>query len=82
MKIEQIRNATSTDVQMQTLTKVILDGWTTERKHCTKMLIDYWFHRDEMSCEDGIIFKGQKLMCRVCDPECVHDSFLVSKFQV
>ena len=61
MKLEQIRNATSTDVQMQTLTKVILGGWPTERKHCTKMLIDFWNHRDEMSCEDGIIFKSPKL---------------------
>jgi len=31
MKLEQIRNATSTDVQMQTLTKVIKMGTLAER---------------------------------------------------
>lgn len=64
-KIEQLQNATRADKQMQTLRTTILHGWPDNRQNCPKNILEYWNHRDEMSCENDIIFKGQKLVIPV-----------------
>ena len=62
VKIKQIQDATRNDSQMQTLKDVIRKGWPANRQDCPKIVLEYWNHRDELSYENGIVFKGQKLV--------------------
>ena len=61
-KIQQIQDATREDAHMQALIEVIESGWPEIRQKCPQIVLEYWNHRDELSCENGIIFKGQKLV--------------------
>ena len=62
VKIKQIQDATRNDSQMQTLKDVIRKGWPANRQDCPKVVLDYWNHRDELSYENSIVFKSQKLV--------------------
>ncbi|MCG8048271.1 MAG: RNase H-like domain-containing protein [Candidatus Thiodiazotropha endolucinida] len=64
-KIKQIQDATREDAQMQVLIQVIETGWPEARQCCPKTVLEYWNHRDEISCENDIVFKGQKLVIPV-----------------
>ena len=47
---------------MQTLKKTISDGWSETRPECNSAILEYWNHRDELSAEQGLIFRGQKIV--------------------
>ena len=47
---------------MQELIRVINSGWPDTRQNCPKSVMDYYNHRDELSCANDIVFKGQKLV--------------------
>ena len=61
-KFESIRKESLTDYQFQCIAKVMKKGWPRERGKCPKNILEFWNHRDEMSYEDGILFKGQKVV--------------------
>lgn len=61
-RIQSIVDETQTDGQLQTLVNVIVSGWPDERKLCPKSILEFWNHRDELSYQNGIVFKGQKLV--------------------
>ncbi|XP_053382273.1 uncharacterized protein K02A2.6-like [Mercenaria mercenaria] len=61
-KLEKIRIASQNDDQVQTLIQVIRNGWPRMRQDCPKSVVEYWNHRDELSFENGLIFKGQKII--------------------
>ena len=61
-KFENIRKESLTDYQFQCIAKVMKKGWPRERGKCPKNILEFWNHRDEMSYEDGILFKGQKVV--------------------
>lgn len=79
-KLDQVRQATRNDVQLQTLTQTILDGWPDSRKECPASIVEYWNHRDELSVSDDIIFRGQKIVIpsslRLEMTKSVHDSHM------
>ena len=49
-RLDEIRMATTNDLELQTLIKVILNGWPAERRSCDPSLTDFWNHMDEQSC--------------------------------
>lgn len=61
-RLESVRNATLQDSQMQTLKQTILQGWPDLRTDCSKSIIEFWNHRDELSTADDLIFRGQTLV--------------------
>lgn len=61
-KLQEIRLHTANDEQLSLLGQVILDGWPVYRKQCPDSIIDFWNYRDELTCHDGLIMKGQKLI--------------------
>ena len=61
-KMEQLRNSTGTDPQLQDLTATIQDGWPNNRDACKPSTREYWNIRDELSVIDGIIFKGERIL--------------------
>ena len=44
------------------LIEVIKIGWPETRQNCPKTVLEFWNHRDEISCENDIVFRGQKLV--------------------
>lgn len=61
-RLDSIRNAIKQDRSMQTLKKTILEGWPENRSNCPQEVIEFWNHRDELSVEESLIFRGQKLV--------------------
>ena len=61
-KFENIRKESLTDYQFQCIAKVMKKGWPRERRKCPKNILQFWNHKDKMSYEDGILFKGQKVV--------------------
>lgn len=61
-RLQQIRNATEQDEVSQQLSKVILQGWPDDRSQLHTVLHPYFHVRDEMSMQDGIIFKGERTL--------------------
>ena len=79
-KMDMLRTATATDVQMQKLKQTVLDGWPDTRSDCHKLLLDFWNYRDEITFIDGILLKGTKVIipkeCRKEMLEKIHASHL------
>lgn len=60
--LEQITEETSKDDTLQTLTRLIIDGWPDEKNEVPKEVFEYWNFRDELSDVNGIILKGEKII--------------------
>ncbi|CAC5400091.1 unnamed protein product [Mytilus coruscus] len=60
--LEQIMEETSKDDTLQTLTRLITDGWPDEKNEVPKEVFEYWNFRDELSNVNGIILKGEKII--------------------
>ncbi|CAC5383467.1 unnamed protein product [Mytilus coruscus] len=60
--LEQITEQTSKDDTLQTLTRLIIDGWPDEKNEVPKEVFEYWNFRDELSNVNGTILKGEKII--------------------
>ena len=61
-RLEKVRNSIQDDAQMQILKKIILEGWPLMRSECHKDILEFWNHRDELSYEDNMIFRGHTIL--------------------
>ena len=61
-RIGSLREATSKDPELSALREVIINGWPEKRHQIAKPLQAYWPFRDELSIEDGLIMKGDRIM--------------------
>ena len=59
-RLKTIQTEFEHDRQMLTLQNVILKGWPETQSDCDQLILEYWNHRDELSFEKGLIFRGQK----------------------
>lgn len=79
-KLNEVRQATRNDTQMQTFKQTILDGWPETRKRCQTSIVEFWNHRDELSVAEDIIFRGQKIVIPIALQhemiQKVHDSHM------
>ena len=60
--LDSIRTAIKNDIKMQKLKQTIACGWPDLRAECDPRILDFWNHGDELSFEDDLIFRGQKLL--------------------
>ena len=60
-KMSQIREATLNDRSLQKIKDYIQHGWPEHRNDCCQSVIECWNYREELSCIDGIILKGEKI---------------------
>ena len=60
--IDGIREETSKDATLQLLAKYIRNGWPMDRKKLPKELHPCWNYRDELSMEDGILWKSYRIL--------------------
>jgi hypothetical protein len=61
-RVDQIRKHTTRDTSLLTLQDVVLAGWPETREETPASIRQYWNHRDEITLQDGIIFKGNKII--------------------
>ncbi|KAL5010856.1 hypothetical protein ScPMuIL_013161 [Solemya velum] len=61
-KQDELREATRSDSELQALNSVILAGWPERQSELPPMLRQYWSYRDELSIQNGIIVKGERVV--------------------
>ena len=61
-KLTQIRQATNEDATLRDLKEQILQGWPENIRDLRMNLKPYWSYRDELSVENGIILKGDRII--------------------
>ncbi|XP_044182111.1 uncharacterized protein K02A2.6-like [Acropora millepora] len=69
---KHLREETSKDITLTALHKVIVHGWPEDRLNISEPLRPYWSYRDELSVQNGIIYKGTQVMV----PQSMHKEML------
>ena len=59
---QRIRDETAKDVTLQHLTRTIVDGWPEVYKDCPADLHPFRNFRDELSVENQLLFKGDRVV--------------------
>lgn len=59
---KRLQNATYNDSVLQEIQNCVIDGWPQDKWNVSQQVRPYWSFRDEISCVDGILFKGEKIM--------------------
>ena len=59
---EDICEAISKDAALNLLAKTVHEGWPKTIRDCPYSTQSYWYFRDEITCEDGILYKGVRLI--------------------
>lgn len=62
IKLQQIRNETAKDPTPSKLQEVIHEGWPATREKCPEALHNYWNFREELTIEDGLILKQERIV--------------------
>ena len=60
--LQQVRNATATDSTLVKLGEIILKGWPDHRADTDVELLPYYNYRDELTIQDGIIYRGERIV--------------------
>ena len=61
-RLQQIQRETNMDESLQVLKAVIQRGWPEHKSALPDIISPYFNMRDEMSIQDGLIFKGESLV--------------------
>ena len=61
-RIQELRLATQSDPTLCSLTKTVHEGWPQSKKDCPEQILDFWSLRQEISEEDGLLYKNQRLI--------------------
>ena len=61
-KYAQFQRETAKDLELKALSSVILKGWPDNREDVSPAVRQYWSYRDELTCLDGLLFKGDKII--------------------
>ena len=58
---DEVLQETSKDKELQSLKYYISTGWPTKRSQIPVFLHPYWYYRDELTVESGILMKNSKV---------------------
>ena len=61
-RVGNFRRATAEDTTSRLLMQMVVNGWPELKKDCYPLLVDYWTYREEISAENGLLFKGHRLI--------------------
>ena len=61
-RLQELRLTTQSDPTLSSLAKTIHEGWPQSKKDCPEELLDFWSFRQEISEEDGLLYKNQRLI--------------------
>ncbi len=65
-RLQEVKEATSRDMALKTLQSLILDGWPNAKCQVPNDARPYYDIRDVLSCEDGVILKGEAVIIPKC----------------
>ena len=71
-RLQEACEATAKDSALRLLTDTVHEGWPKTVRGCPCSIQPYWCFRDEITCEDGILYKGVRLIM----PKSEHKSTL------
>ena len=60
--LSSIRSATKEDSTLQTLIETILQGWPNDKTKTSSNIRPYCSFQDELSYQDGIVFRGERVV--------------------
>ena len=58
----KLREETKSDLELQQLQKVVMSGWPQTQVETPVETRPYWNYRDEISCYEGLMFKGDRII--------------------
>ena len=61
-RLQKLRLVTQSDPTLCSLTKTVHEGWPQSKKDCPEQLLDFWSFRQDISEEDGLLYKNQRLI--------------------
>ena len=61
-RLQELRLATQSDASLHSLAKTAHKGWPQSKKDCPEQLLDFWSFRQEISKEDGLVYRNQRLI--------------------
>ena len=61
-KFEELRQATVNDKQLNQVKQVVLNGWPEKRDQCPKSVLEFWNYKDELSVNEEIIMKSERII--------------------
>ena len=61
-RLDEIREATLLDTSLQTVIKLVLDGWPQDKHNIPPQALPYFDMRDSLSIVDGISVKGEAIV--------------------
>ena len=61
-RVQELRLVIQSDPALCSLTKTVHEGWLQSKKDCPKQLLDFWSFKQEISEEDGLLNKNQRLI--------------------
>ena len=64
-RLEQIRKATEQDEVLSSLKSVILRGWPDDNTQIIPRVMPYTSYKDELTVQNGVIFRGERLVIPV-----------------
>ena len=59
---KRIQSGTDADPKLQALKQLVLEGWPDSREKIPGAVIDYWNYREEITIQDGILYKGLRMI--------------------
>ena len=61
-RLEELQQKTDADPELAKLKTFIVNGWPDDAKQLPKNLRDYWSCRDELSVQDELVMKGERIV--------------------
>ena len=61
-RLQELRLATQSDPTLCSLSKTKHKGWPQSKKDCPEQLLEFWDFRQEISEENGILYKSHRLI--------------------
>ena len=61
-KLQQLKLESESDPEVTAIRNIIIDGWPDSAKQLPKNLREYWSCKDELSVEDGLVLKGERVL--------------------
>ena len=62
LRLKELHEATKNDPTLQLLAQITHQSWPRTIQDCPHSIQSYWYFRDEITIEDGILYKGTRLI--------------------
>ena len=61
-KVHTVPTRNCKNLELKALSSVIRKGWPDNKEDVFPAVRQYWSYRDELTCLDGLLFKGDKII--------------------